>query len=354
MAVVEEAGPTLPDGLEPEKESRLDRVLPYVGRSWLFVFLIALLGYFWLSTPRGTFLTWSNLEQIALNTSEVVLLAIGETFVIVTAGIDLSVGGILVFSGVAGGLVMLKLSGTKAQTDALVYPHAGYAVPIGILVALAAGTAWGLLNGLLVTRLRLPPFIATLGTLGMAFGAADLLTGGTNLSSVPTGFQDSIGNGTILGLYVPVVIAFGIAIIAAIALNLTRFGRYTAAIGSNEDGARRSGIAVDRHLVKVYTLTGFLCGLAGVIDLARFGTENLAAHNTDNLNAIAAVVIGGTSLFGGVGTILGTVVGAFIPTILQNGFVIKQVDPFWQEVLVGATIIVAVYIDQLRRRRFSA
>jgi ribose transport system permease protein len=136
-------------------------------------------------------------------------------------------------------------------------------------------------------------------------------------------------------------------------LNVTRFGRYTFAIGSNEEAARRSGINVDVHLIKVYTLTGFLCGLAGLIDVARFGTENLSAHNTDNLNAISAVVIGGTSLFGGVGTILGTVVGAFIPTVLNNGFVINGIDPFWQEVLVGATIVFAVYLDQWRRRRSS-
>jgi len=354
MALTEQPPPQVDavNDVEPHGWARFAWVT--LTRFWILFFLLGLILYFSITTPNHAFFQVDNFKNIALDTSEVLLLAIGETFVIVTAGIDLSVGGILVFSGVAGGLVMLKLSGSKAQTDALVYPHAGYAVPIGVLVALLAGTAWGLLNGLLVTRLRLPPFIATLGTLGMAFGAADLMTGGTNLSSVPTGFQNSIGNGTILGLYVPVVIAFGIAIIAAIVLNLTRYGRYTAAIGSNEDGARRSGIAVDRHLVKVYTVTGFLCGLAGVIDLARFGTENLAAHNIDNLTAIAAVVIGGTSLFGGVGTILGTVVGAFIPTTLLNGLVIKQVDPFWQEVVVGATIIVAVYIDQLRRRRFSA
>jgi ribose transport system permease protein len=210
-----------------------------------------------------------------------------------------------------------------------------------------------LLNGLLVTRLRLPPFIATLGTLGMSFGAADLLTGGTNLSSVPTTFQDSLGNGTIFGLYAPVIVALIALVIAHIMLRQTRFGRYTAAIGSNAEGARRSGVNADLHLIKVYTMAGFLCGLAGLIDLARFGTMNLSAHNTDNLNAIAAVVIGGTSLFGGVGTILGTVVGAFIPTVLQNGFVIKGIDPFWQEVLVGATIIIAVYVDQWRRQRSS-
>lgn len=330
------------------------RALLLLTRGWIFLFLLGIVAYFAIISPSGTFLQTSNFKSIALDTSEVILLAVGETFVIVTAGIDLSVGGILVFSGVAGGLVMLRLSGTKAQTDNLLYPHDVRAIPIGVAVMLLSGLAWGLLNGVLITKLRLPPFIVTLGTLGMAFGGADLLTGGTNLSSVPLSFQDRVGNGKILGLYVPVVIAIVVIIIAVILLNQTRFGRYTAAIGSNEDGARRAGIKSDWHLIKVYALTGFLCGLAAVIDVARFGTENLAAHNTDNLNAIAAVVIGGTSLFGGVGTILGTVVGAFIPTVLQNGFVINQIDPFWQEVLVGATIIVAVWLDQVRRRRWSS
>ena len=323
------------------------------GNFWILFFLLALIAYFTITSPNHAFFQGFNFKNIALDTSEVILMAIGETFVIVTAGIDLSVGGILVFSGVAGGLVMIHFSGTVAQTSNLQYPNASVAIPLGIAVGLAAGSGWGLLNGLLVTTLRLPPFIVTLGTLGMTFGAADLLSGGTNLASVPTTFQNSLGNGTILGLYAPVIVALIAVIIAFFLLRFTRFGRYTAAIGSNEDGARRSGINVDLHLIKVYALTGFLCGLAGIVDLARFGTENLSAHNTDNLDAIAAVVIGGTSLFGGVGTILGTVVGAFIPTVLKNGFVISGIDPFWQELLVGATIIVAVYIDQWRRRRLS-
>jgi ribose transport system permease protein len=323
-------------------------------RFWILFFLLGLILYFTISTPGHVFFQAANFKNIALDTSEVILLAIGETFVIITAGIDLSVGGILVFSGVAGGLVMLKLSGTHAQTANLIYPHDLRGILIGTLVCLAAGTAWGFLNGVLITRLKLPPFIVTLGTLGMTFGAADLLTGGTNLSSVPTAFQDKFGNGSLGGIYVPVLVAGVIVILAFVVLRLTRFGLYTAAVGANEEAARRAGINVDRHLIKVYSLTGLLCGIAGLIDLARFGTENLSAHNFDNLNAIAAVVIGGTSLFGGVGTILGTVVGAFIPTVLQNGFVINAIDPFWQEVLVGATIIVAVYIDQVRRRRWGS
>jgi ribose transport system permease protein len=338
---------------EPREPNRgpLRLGLEALGRFWIFLFLLALVAYFSLTTPDHAFFGADNFKTIALDTSVVILLAIGQTFVIMTAGIDLSVGGILLFSGVAGGLVMLELSGTEAQTAALQYPNAEVAVPIGVAVTLVCGTFWGLVNGLLVTRLKMPPFIVTLGTLGITFGAADLLAGGTNLVSVPTGFQDTIGNGKLLGLFVPVYIAICFVIAAHVVLRYTRFGRYTEAVGSNEEGSRRTGINVDRHVIKVYTLTGFLCGVAAMIDLARFGTMNLAAHSTDNLNSIAAVVMGGTSLFGGIGTILGTVVGAFIPTVLQNGLVISAVDPFWQQVLVGVMIIVAVYLDQLRRRR---
>ncbi len=349
---IPEAVPVEPEPAEPEPTA-LQLALAGLTRFWIFIFLLGLVVYFTLTTPGYAFFQASNFESIAFDTSAVVLLAIGETFVMTTAGIDLSVGGIVVFSGVAGGLVMLNTSGTATQVANQQYPSDAVGVPLGVVVALAAGTLWGLLNGILVTRLRLPPFIVTLGTLGMAFGGADLLAGGTNITSVPTSLQN-IGNSKIFGLFVPVWIALVAVVIAHVVLRQARFGRYTEAIGSSEEGARRAGINVDRHLVKVYTLTGFLCGVVGVIDLARFGTENLAAHTTDNLNAIAAAVIGGTSLFGGIGTILGTVVGAFIPTVLQNGLIINSIDPFWQEVLVGAMIIIAVYIDQVRRRRWSS
>src|SRR4051812_22067348 len=337
----------------PAPPSGGSRAVSILARWWILFFLLAIIAYFTITSPGHAFFETDNFKNIALDTSEVILIGVGETFVILTAGIDLSVGGILVFSGVAGGLVMLNVSGTKAQTDQLIYPHAARAIPVGVAVMLLCGLGWGLLNGLLVTKLRLPPFIVTLGTLGMAFGGADLLTGGSNLSSVPTSFQENLGNGTLFGLYVPVLIAAVVVVIAQLVLSQARFGRWAAAIGSNEEAARRAGVNTDLHLVKVYGLSGLLCGVAAAIDVARFGTENLSAHNTDNLNAIAAVVIGGTSLFGGIGSIVGTVVGAFIPTVLQNGFVINGVDPFWQEVLVGATIIVAVWLDQVRRRRMT-
>jgi ribose transport system permease protein len=342
---------------EAEQEGEVTpvrRAVAYLGRWWLLLFLFGLIAYFSLVTPNHAFFQTTNFTTISLDTSEVVLLAIGATFVIVTGGIDLSVGGILLFSGVAGGLVMLELAGTEQQVASLQFPHDNVAVPVGILVTLACATSWGLVNGLLVTRLRMPPFIVTLGTLGITFGGAKLLAGGTSLVAVPTSFQDRVGNGKVFGLFVPVVIALVFVIAAHITLRYTRFGRFTQAIGSNVEGSRRSGVNVNRHLLKVYALAGFLAGVAAVIDLARFGTMNLQAHGTDNLNAIAAVVIGGTSLFGGIGTILGSVIGAFIPTVLQNGFVIQGVDPFWQEVLVGATIVFAVYLDQRRRRGWSS
>ena len=349
----EDAVPT--DVQLAEEESFSQRALPYLTRSWLFIFLLALIGYFWLSTPSGTFLTGTNLQQIALTTSEVILLAIGETFVIVTAGIDLSIGGVLLFSGICGGEVMLRLSGTTAQTVNGQYPHSGVAIPAGIAVCVLAGGVWGLINGTMITKLRLPPFIVTLGTFGMTFGFGDLISGGAYLGApVPPSLTSNFGNGKLLGLYYPIWVAILFLVVAHFVLHHTRFGRHTAAIGSNAEGARRTGIAVDRHLIKVYTLAGLFAGVAAVLDLAIFTNITSVGHQTDNLNAIGAVVIGGTSLFGGIGTIVGSAVGAFIPTVLQNGLVIKAVQPFWQEVVVGATIILAVYLDQLRRRRTRA
>jgi len=192
---------------------------------------------------------------------------------------------------------------------------------------------------------------STLGTLGMSLGAALLITGGVDARDVPFKAVDTIGTGRLFS-QVPwlVIIAFAVALVFGVVLAATRFGRYTYAVGSNEEAARRSGIAVDRHLIKIYALSGTLAGLAGFLSLARFSTTTIGGHDTDNLQSIAAVVIGGTSLFGGIGTILGTVFGVFIPAVLQNGFIIVGVQPFWQQVAVGAVLIGAVYLDQLRRR----
>jgi ribose transport system permease protein len=334
------------------RPGRSQRAALVLSRSWLFVFLILLVGFFWLSTPSGTFLTRSNLTQIGLSTSEVVLLAIGETFVIVTAGIDLSIGGILFLAGVCGGEVMLHVSGTSTQVIAGQYPHAALGITLGVIVCILTGAVCGLGNGIAITKLRLPPFIVTLGTLGITFGLGEVIDGGSYLPApVPTSLSQGFGAGKFLGLFYPIWVALAFLLVAHIFFTYARFGRYTRAVGSNAEGTRRAGIAVDRHIIKVYTLAGLLAGVAAIVDLAIYTNTTAISHRGDNLNAISAVVLGGTSLFGGVGSILMSAVGAFVPTVLQNGLVIKNVQPFWQEVVVGATIILAVYLDQLRRRR---
>jgi ribose transport system permease protein len=262
------------------------------------------------------------------------------TYVIITAGIDLSVGGVLVFSGVVAAKGMHAAGGDNWGV-----------ILLGLVVGMAGGLAWGLINGFLVAKAKIPAFVVTLGTLGASLGAALVITGGVDEREVPFKLITTIGTGRAFD-QIPwlVLIAFAVAILFGIVLAATRFGRYTYAVGSNEEAARRAGVPVDRHLMKVYALAGTLAGLAGFLSLARFSTTTIGGHDTDNLQAIAAVVIGGTSLFGGIGTMLGTVFGVFIPAVLQNGFVIVGVNPFWQNIAVGAVLIGAVYLDQLRRR----
>jgi ribose transport system permease protein len=307
--------------------------------TWIGLILAALILAFSV-LEYDSFVSASNARNVAVDAAVLLVVATGMTYVIITAGIDLSVGAVLVFSGVVSVKAMNAIGGDNWGT-----------ILVGLAVALAAGLAWGLLNGFLVAKARIPPLIVTLGTLGMSLGAALLITGGVDERDVPFELVSTLGAGRLFD-QVPwlVIIAFAVALVFGILLAATRFGRYTYAVGSNEEAARRAGVAVDRHLIKVYALAGTLSGLAGFMSLARFSTTTLGGHNTDNLQAIAAVVIGGTSLFGGIGTILGTVFGVFIPAVLQNGFVIVGVQPFWQQVAVGAVLIGAVYLDQLRRR----
>ena len=339
------------DTKTPQEESRVGRLraIPGLDSAFIFVILAGLVVAF--SIIEGTtFLSGQNFVTIAEDASELLLLAVGVTFVIITAGIDLSVGSILVLSSVIAAQTMVALSGTPEQVRNYQFPNQEVGIPVGIAAGLLVGLACGFINGLLVTKLKLTPFIATLGTLGIFLGTAQILSGGTNVPYVPTAVQSEIGTRDLLGfLPVPIAIGLVVVILAILALHLTQFGRYTYAIGSNAEAARRVGIDVERHLLKVYTLSGFLAGLAGVIDLARFNTASVGAHTLDNLAAISAAVIGGTSLFGGIGTIVGSVVGTFIPAVLKNGFVIAGVQSFWQEVAIGIVLLLAVFIDQRRR-----
>jgi ribose transport system permease protein len=331
---------------EPEVDDDVEgRPAPFWQRlvagssTWIGLILLALIVVFSV-LEYDSFVSTANARNIATDAAVLLVLATGMTYVIITAGIDLSVGGVLVFSGVVSAKAMHAAGGDNWGV-----------IFLGLGVALAGGLAWGLINGFLVAKAKIPAFIVTLGTLGMSLGAALVISGGVDEREVPFKLITTIGTGRAFD-QVPylVVIAFAVAIVFGVVLAATRFGRYTYAVGSNEEAARRAGIPVDRHLLKIYALAGTLAGLAGFLSLARFSTTTLGGHDTDNLQAIAAVVIGGTSLFGGIGTMLGTLFGVFIPAVLQNGFVIIGVNPFWQSIAVGAVLIAAVYLDQLRRR----
>jgi ribose transport system permease protein len=309
----------------------------------IFLVLVGMIAVF--SILRfDQFFTISNARNIATDAAVLLVVATGLTYVIITAGIDLSVGSVLVFSSVVSARAMNAVGGGDTWG----------VIIVGLVVGLAAGVGWGILNGFLVSKAKIPAFIVTLGTLGMGLGAALLITGGVDERNVPFKLVETIGTGRLFD-QIPylVLIAAAVALVFGIILAQTRFGRYTYAIGSNEEGVRRAGVNVDRHLIKVYALAGALAGFAGALSLARFGTTSIAGNTTLNLDAIAAIVIGGTSLFGGIGTIVGTVVGVFIPAVLRNGFVIVGVQPFWQQVAVGAVLIIAVYVDQIRRARYA-
>ena len=315
------------------------RTVRATGTFWILLALLTLLAAFCILVPD--FASAANVRNITLDAASLLILACGQTFVILTAGIDLSVGSTLIFASVVSAQTMLLLGGAEAGWGTIL---------VGFLASIAAGAVWGLFNGRVVAFGRVPPLITTLGTLGMALGGAQLLSGGVDVREVPTLLNDTFGSGRWLGIPLMVIVAFAVIVVAGAILATTRFGRYTRAIGSNEEAARRAGINVNRHLMKVYTLSGVLAGLAGFLNVARFSTTTIAGHTTDNLSTIAAVVIGGTSPFGGIGTMLGTGIGVFIPAVLQNGFIVAGVQPFWQTVAVGAVLVLAVYFD-IRRRR---
>jgi len=328
---------TTASGHTPGAGARLRAAL---GGRWLLAFLLLETLYFAVTTEG--FASLNSVQILLFYGVEIFLLAVAELFVIITGGIDLSVGYVLLFSGVCAAQVM-NAGGDPTDKGVDV-------IGLGLIVALIAGLGWGILNGVLVAKARVPPLIVTLGTLGMSWGLAQIISGGQDIRYIPSLMATVLGAGRIVGLSWMVIVAAIVATIGTIALNLTRFGRYTKGVGSNKEAARRAGINVDGHLIKVYALSGLLAGFGGFLSLAYFTTTTISGHSNDNLNAIAAVVIGGTSLVGGVGTVVGTTIGVFIPSVLASGFIIIGMQSFWQNVAVGAVLIIAVFIDQTRRR----
>src|SRR6201996_31321 len=310
------------------------------NESWTFIALIVLMAVFTGLAP-GKFLTTSDLSLISQTTAPFLVMAVGETFVILTAGIDLSVGFVLVLSGVVAGEYYVHNGGTNAG---------GGTILVGVLIGLATGGAYGLMQGFMVAKLKIPPLIATLAGLGGAEGLSYLITGGHDVATVPSKLGSSIGQGTLGGVQWLIIISFLVTLLFALILAYTRFGRYTYAIGSNPEAARRVGINVDWYLILIYGLSGLMAGLAGIMNLAYFNTTTISGHPLDNLTVITAVVLGGASLFGGRGSVLGTLIGVFIPLMLASGLIIVGVNQYWQYILTGIVLAAAVYLDQFRRR----
>ena len=302
--------------------------------------LIALLAVFTVLKPDA-FMTPDNIIGILQSTTVIGVLAIASTFIIITSGIDLSVGVLMTFCAVMAGVFMVNW---------------GLPLPLGIVLALGMGALSGCISGLAITKLKIPPFIATLGMMMLLKGLSLIITNTRPIYFNDVEGFDQIALGSWIGEVLPglpipngVLIMFVVAAMAAVVLNKTALGRYTFALGSNEEAVRLSGVNVDRWKIIIYTFSGAICGIAGLLIASRLNSAQPALGQGYELDAIAAVVIGGTSLSGGAGTILGTIIGAFIMSVLINGLRIMSVAQEWQMVLTGLIIILAVYTDNLRR-----
>ena len=302
--------------------------------------LIALLVVFSIASPN--FMQTQNVLAILQATSVNGVLAIAATLVIITGGIDLSVGTLMTFCAVIAGVILTYL---------------GMPLAIGVIGAILAGTASGLISGTIIAKLKVPPFIATLGMMLILKGMSLVISGTKPIYFNDTPGFTQISQGSLIGVVVPalpipngVIILFLVAILATFVLTKTALGRYTFALGSNEEAVRLSGVNIDRWKIAVYAVAGSICGVAGLLIASRLNSAQPALGQGYELDAIAAVVIGGTSLSGGRGTVLGTLIGALIISVLANGLRILSVPQEWQTVVTGSIIILAVYADILRRR----
>jgi len=279
------------------------------------------------------FLTISNALNILLASSTLGLLAIGMTFVISSAGIDLSVGSIMAFAGVVGCLTVNNL---------------GAPWPVCIVACIVAGVFAGAINGALVTFAAIPPFIATLGMLGVARGVALVLTNGVPVYGLPAPIV-YLGQGRPWGVPTPILILIAAAIAAHVVLQHTRFGLYAQIVGDNEGAARAMGVRVERLKGQLYALSGGLAGLAGLVFSARVNAGDPTAGISYELTAVTATIIGGTNLFGGRGSIVGTIIGALIMGVLQNGLNLLAVSSYYQQIAIGSVLVLAVWLDRLNR-----
>ena len=329
-------------------------MIDLLGRFAPLIFLLVLIVAFWVAEPR--FVIPLNLTNIVLQVSVTGLLAIGMTFVILTAGIDLSVGSLLAFAGLVGAAVakggLDDRFAVGAATEA-----AGYGWGLAMLAAIAIGMIGGFLQGSAITWLRVPPFVVTLGGMSVFRGAALLFSGGGPISGFSDDFKmwgkerlfrEELGN---VGLPLPALIFIGFAILAYIVLRYTRFGRHVYAVGGNLEAARLSGLNVKLIITSVYVIMGFFAGLGAFVLSARLDSAEAVAGQGYELTVIASVVIGGTSLFGGQGSVVGTVIGALLIGVMLNGLQLNNVSSYIQQIVIGLVIVLAVAFDLFLKSR---
>lgn len=282
---------------------------------------------------ESTFLNWTNLSQVIRALSFIAIMAVGQSVVIITGGIDLGVGSMMGLTGVVTAWLLTQ----------------GVGIVPAMVLALFAGLAGGFANGMLITQMKLPPFIVTLGMMSIARGLAFAITGGETIRSLPKEFLE-IGQGELLNIPLPILVMVLFAIVIGVLLKSSKWGRYTYAIGGNEEAAHFSGINVNLVKILVYSLCGLSAGIAGVLFTSRFGVGQSTAGLGYELDVIAAAVIGGISLSGGRGTITGAIVGSVLMGILRNGLVLLNVSAYWQQVAIGLVIVLAVVMDRKTKR----
>jgi len=286
-----------------------------------------------------TFLTANNLLNVMRRSSVNAIIGVGMTAIIISGGIDLSVGSMLAMAGMGGAWTMLKVGGETLTPQAML---------LGTLAGVALGTFCGFLNGILITRLKLPPFIVTLGTMSAFRGISYLMNDGQPYNVADYSY---LGDGQLAGVPVSIVIAVVIIALAVLLLRYTKLGRYTYAIGSNREAAFHAGVNVNRNLTAIYTLGGLLVGVAAMIATSRTVSAQPTAGITLELDIIAAVIIGGASLSGGRGTVMGTIIGTLLIAFLRNGCTLLQISTNVQLIVIGAIIIAAVSVDQMAQNR---
>ncbi|GAC1636300.1 MAG: ABC transporter permease [Chloroflexota bacterium] len=327
--------------VEPPTRDSARRAAAVLAGRWDMVLRLGLLGiiivlaaYFAVRSP--VFLSSDNLQNIGRQMAVFGVIAVGETFVIITAGIDLSVGSVL---GITGLVCALELS------------H-GWPLAAAIVIPLALGCGIGVFNGVLIDTQKLPPFIVTLGMLGILRGLTEMMGGGVDITFNPSGFTD-FGIGITFGIPNLFLVLVGVCVVSAVILHFTRLGRHIYALGSNSEGARLAGINVRWTTIFVYAMSGFLAAIAGILLTSRLSLGDPNSGTGYELDAISAAVLGGASLFGARGTIVGTFMGVLLVNMIANGINLLNVDAFFSRVVEGALLIAVVWVDQWRKRRLA-